>query len=132
MPAQACADEIGVTTAFEDHPQSAVIQVASGAANGAKTSVPCTFQGMQSKRLILEAPQRLSISTAVSVEYNDAMFLGEVMSCTRETSGAWHVEVKVEQILTGLESLMALRSRLLGEGVTSPSPFLPVLAAIKK
>jgi hypothetical protein len=130
MAASASADEMGVTTAFEDRPQSAVIQVASDAKNGAKRSVPSTFQGMQNKRLILEAPERLSISAAVSVEYNDAMFLGEVMTCRREAGGAWRLEVKVEQILTGLESLMALRSRLLGEGVASP--FSPIPAGFAK
>lgn len=130
MAGPAGADEKGVTTASEDRPQSAIIQVASSDGNGTKISIPCTFQGMQNKRLILEAQERLSISAAVSVQYNDAMFLGEVMTCRRETAGAWCLEIKVEQILTGLESLMALRSRLLGEGVVSP--FSPVLAGIAK
>jgi len=130
MAGPACADETSVTTAFEDHPQSAIIQVACSDGNGTNISVPCTFQGMQNKRLILEAQERLSISAAVSVQYNDAMFLGEVMTCRRETGGAWCLEVKVEQILTGLESLMALRSRLLGEGVASS--FSPILAGVRK
>lgn len=110
---------------FENRPQPAVIQVASSAANEPRISVPCTFQGMQGKRLLLEASQRLSTSTAVSVEYNDAMFLGEVIICSSDAKGSWHVEVKVEQILTGLQSLVGLRSRLLGEGVPSPFGLVP-------
>jgi hypothetical protein len=80
---------------------------------------------MQGKRLLLETTQRLATSTAVSVEYNDAMFLGEVIVSSSEASGSWHLEVKVEQILTGLQSLVSLRSRLLGEGVASPLNLVP-------
>lgn len=87
--------------------------------------MPCTVQGMQGKRLLLEAGQRLSTSAAVSIEYNDAMFLGEVIVCSSNEEGSWHVEVKVEQILTGLQSLVGLRSRLLGESVSSPFGLVP-------
>ncbi|HEY7302715.1 MAG TPA: hypothetical protein VH601_01270 [Bryobacteraceae bacterium] len=118
-------DEILVTTAFEDRPQSAIVQIASGAENGTRISVACNFRGMLGKRVLLEATQALPSSTAVSIEYSDAMFLGEVINCAPETGGTWRVEVKVEQILTGLQSLIALRSRLLCEGVTAPSVLLP-------
>jgi hypothetical protein len=93
-----------------------------------KASVACTFQGMQGKRLLLEAGQKIPASTAISIEYNDAMFLGEVITCA-PSGDSWHVEVKVEQILTGLQSLIALRSRLLGEGVTSPYSLAPAAVA---
>ncbi len=113
-----------MTPAFETRPQPAVIQVAS-VAGEARTSVPCTFQGMNGKRLFLEAGQRLAASTAVSVEYNDAMFLGEVIACTSGHDSSWRVEIKIEQILTGLQSLVALRSRLLGEGVPTTIGLMP-------
>lgn len=115
---------MGVTPAFETRPQPAVIQVASGTGE-ARTSVPCTLQGMNGKRLRLEAGQRLPASTAVSVEYNDALFLGEVIACTSGPGSSWLVEVKIEQILTGLQSLVALRSRLLGEGVPTRIGLMP-------
>jgi hypothetical protein len=35
------------------------------------------------------------------------------------------VEIKVQQILTGLKSLMALRAGLLGAGVPAPRGFVP-------
>lgn len=107
-----------MTRASETRPQPAVIQVASGSSE-TRTSVACTFQEMQGKRMHLEAAQRLTISSPVSVECNDAMFLGEVIACS-PVAGSWHIEIKVKQILTGLQSLVALRSRLLGEGVSSP------------
>lgn len=113
-----------MTPAFENRSQTAVIQVATGGSE-TRISVPCTFQGMQGKRLLLEAGQRLPASAAVSVEYSDAMFLGEVITCTAGPGTSWHLEIKVEQILTGLQSLVALRSRLLGEGVTSPFCLVP-------
>ncbi len=76
---------------------------------------------MDHKRLILEATEPLPISTVISVEHEDVLFLGEVLTC-RVTSGpAWNIEVKVAQILTGLQNLMALRKGLLGEGVPSQS-----------
>jgi hypothetical protein len=36
------------------------------------------------------------------------------------------MEIKVEQILTGLHSLMALRARLLGEAVPQQLTMMPV------
>ncbi len=102
-----------MTSTFEDHPHPATIQIPTGEANGAKLSVLATVVGMEGKRLILESPERISMSTPVSVEYNDAMFLGEVMICRAMEAGLFRVEIFVEQILTGLQSLMKLRDGLL-------------------
>lgn len=112
-----------MTRSSETRPQPAVIQVASGSSE-TRTSVACTFKEMQGKRMHLEADRKLTISTPVSVECNDAMFLGEVIACS-PVAGSWHVEIKVKQILTGLQSLVALRSRLLGEGISSPLAVAP-------
>ncbi len=118
-----------MTTALEDHPQSAVLQIASetpnGAASKAKTRIPCTFQGMEGKRLVLETSERVAPSTMVSVEYNDALFLGDVMSCTHKDADFWNIEIRVEQVLSGLQSLMALRAGLLGEAVPQPLGMVP-------
>jgi hypothetical protein len=102
-----------VTSAFDDYPHPATIQIPTGEANGAKLSVSATFMGMEGKRLILESSERIPLSTALSVEYNDAMFLGEVMLCKASGDGYFRVEIFVEQILTGLQSLMNLRDGLL-------------------
>jgi hypothetical protein len=104
-----------VTTSFGDHSQSALLKIPSGEPNGAKHEIPCTFEGMEGKNLRLEAPERISISAPVSVEYSDAMFLGEVIGCQRSTGGVWELHIKVNQILTGLQSLCVLRAQLLGE-----------------
>lgn len=115
-----------MNTSFDDHPQSATIQVPIPEIHGAKRSIPCAFQGMEGKRAILEAGERLAISTAVSIEYEDKLFLGEVVTCSAPSPGVFRMEIKVEQILTGLQSLMNLRARLLGEGVPQQLGMMPV------
>jgi hypothetical protein len=113
-----------VTTSFGDHPYSAVLKIPSGAPDGSKHEIPCTFGAMEGKHLLLEAPERISISAPVSVEYSDAMFLGEVIGCQRAAGGVWELHIKVDQILTGLQSLCALRAQLLGE-TTPVTGFIP-------
>ena len=83
---------------------------------------------MEGKRLFVESPERISMSTPVSVEYNDAMFLGEVVLCKPTGDGNYRVEIFVEQILTGLQSLMALRAGLLGDtsAAVKPQAFVPL------
>jgi hypothetical protein len=112
-----------VSTSFDDHPRAATILVPS--ADGAKRSIPCAFQGTEGRRLILEADESLAPSTALSIEHEDNLFLGEVVACAPHSPGIYRMEIKIEQILTGLHSLMALRARLLGEGVPQPLGLMP-------
>src|ERR1700685_1436741 len=123
---QPAADKSAVSTSFDDHPQAATIQVPLPTGNGAKRSIPCALRGTEGKRLILEAGEPLAPSTALSIEHEDNLFLGEVVACVAETAGIYRMEIKIEQILTGLHSLMALRARLLGEGVPQQLTLMPV------
>ncbi len=109
------ADESVVTSMFDPDTNSAILSLAGKDQHGRREQLPCTVCGLVGKRLRLQSKQRLALSVAASVEHDDAMFLGEVMSCTSLPSGYWQVELQVEQMLTGLQSLLALRSRLLGE-----------------
>lgn len=102
-----------------------MIQLPSPAANGAKRSIPCVFRGAEGKRLVIEAGELLSPSTALSIEHEDNLFLGEVVACVPESDGIYRMEIKIEQILTGLHSLMALRARLLGEAVPQSLSLVP-------
>ncbi len=104
-----------------------MLQVPAQGGKGGKRGVACTFNGMQGKRLSVEASEGLAVSTPVSLEYNDALFLGEVVSCAASDQG-WTVEIKVEQILSGLQSLMALRAHLLTESVPQPLALIPLNA----
>jgi hypothetical protein len=120
-----------VTISSSDQHRSAIVQIPSyGATQGGnqKLSIPCVFRGMEGKRLALEVKQAITVSTAVSVECDDALFLGEVVTCVAIDDG-WRVEIKVEQILTGLQSLMALRAHLLSEGVPQPLTLMPAGAS---
>jgi hypothetical protein len=47
------------------------------------------------------------------------------MTCS-QSAQCWKLEIKVEQILTGLQSLMALRSHLLGERVPDTARMMPL------
>ena len=86
---------------------------------GAPLEVQCQVDSSSGKRLTLTTPERVAVSTAVSLEYNDSMLLCEVVACTQDVEQRWHLELHVEQILTGLQSLITLRERLLGESAPS-------------
>jgi hypothetical protein len=111
-----------VNTFSAENAPSAVIQLASPDPSGRKRRVPCSFQGSHSKRLSLQACEAIPVSSAVTVEFNDALFLGEVVACTGGANRACDIEIEVEQILSGLQSLMALRSHLLDEGMQQRTP----------
>lgn len=80
---------------------------------------------MEGKRLIINGPEHVRESTLVSVEYEDTLLLGEVVICNGSADD-WRIEIRVEQILTGLQSLMALRASLLSESVAAPLPLMPI------
>lgn len=110
---------------------SAVIQLATAELDGTKRRIPCSFRKFENKQLVLESGEPLPFGTAISVEYNDALFLGEVVSSVR-LNGTWDISIVVGSVLSGLQSLMTLRDRLLGEDVrispvTTPEA-VPVLA----
>jgi hypothetical protein len=99
---------------------SVIIRISSATGSSANDGYPSVFVEMQGKRLVVDVRDSIPVSSAVTVECDDAMFLGEVVAVT-EQNGRYQVEVCVEQVLSGLQSLMALRSQLLGESV-APAP----------
>src|SRR5581483_3513503 len=110
-----------------DQARSAVLQLPAPNGQGIKRNLPCQVEDIRGKRLVLNTPERISESTLVSVEYEDTLFLGEIVVCTGQQEN-WTLEIRVEQILTGLQSLMALRAHLLSENVSAP---LPVPAGVR-
>jgi hypothetical protein len=50
---------------------------------------------------------------AVSVEYEDVLFLGEIRHCNPNNDGSFHVEIDVKHILNSLTMLLRLRASLL-------------------
>jgi hypothetical protein len=112
-------------SSMPDQRRTAVLQLPPVDVHGTKRNVPCEVECFRGKRLILSTTENIHESMPVSVEYEDTLVLGEVVVC----SGAdqtWTAEIRVEQILTGLESLMALRAHLLSESLSAPLPLMPV------
>lgn len=111
-----------MTTRFSSLPNRADIQLP---AEPRAESIQCSFEGIEGKRISLLSAERLPASTAITVQYNDTMFLGEVVACAHNCDDTWHLEVKVEQILTSLQSLMMLRERFFSKNVAASTNSRP-------
>lgn len=92
---------------------------------GVRREIPALFESFSARRLTIYATEALAVSSAISVRCGDAMFLGEVATCTPHGDSRWLIQVRVEHILSGLEGLMALRARLLDEPVPQSVSMLP-------
>lgn len=115
-----------------DHPKYAVLQVRSSAPGESARQIDCQVQAIDAKRLSLVSRERVRVSTPVTLEYNDNMLLGEVMACTQDCDQQWHIELKLEQILTGLQSLMSLRERLFSESELSRTAAMALAGAQRR
>lgn len=100
---------------------SVIIRIPSAADAAKSEGFPSFFVEMNGKKLIVDVQEPIAISTAITVECDDAMFLGEVVATTQQ-NGRFHVEIAVEQVLSGLQSLMALRNQLLGDSAPAVRP----------
>ena len=71
------------------------------------------FDSFENKRLQLSCSRPLPAFQALTVEHEDMLFLGEVIACCPESGNEWTVLIKVDQILTALQSLLRLRKELI-------------------
>ena len=108
-----------------------IIELLSGSCTKEECRVSGTFYRFEHQQLLLTTGQPLSKASAVTVEHEDVLFLGEVVACTPEQAGIWQVLIRVHQLLNGLQSLTIRRERLLWrEGhsrltpLTKPSLFV--------
>ena len=72
----------------------------------------------QGKRLQIIVAEEIAPGTAVSVEHEDMLLMGEIVAAAAQAH-VWRVDVRVEHALNGLMNLMALRAKLLEQ---SPAP----------
>ncbi|MGI8962324.1 MAG: hypothetical protein ACR2IV_21715 [Bryobacteraceae bacterium] len=86
------------------------------------------FHSFAGQRLTLTIGERLTASTAVGVEYDDVLFVGEVISCTPGAGDQWTIDIEVAHTLTGIESLMRLRAQL----DECQAPIRPAFALVAK
>jgi hypothetical protein len=120
-----------------DPPNSVTVEIISE--NGMeRRRIPSILQTVANKCLNLTTSERLTTSTAVAVEHNDVLFIGEVIRCTPGAADQWEISVKVAHTLTSLQSLMILRAELeqhhtRSKDVATEAPVLcAVLNTVKK
>jgi hypothetical protein len=100
-----------------------IIELLSRSSVNEERRVSGTFYRFEHQQLLLATGQQLSPASAVTVEHEDVLFLGEVVACTPEAEGVWKVVIRVRQLLNSLQSLTILRERLLWrEGHSCLSP----------
>ena len=68
----------------------------------------------QGQRLQVIMAEKISAGTAVGVEHDDMLLLGEVVANVAQAH-LWRIQIEVEQTLHGLMNLMEVRAKLLGE-----------------
>ena len=90
---------------------SATLELVS--AYGNRRTLGGRFRIFGGRWLVLSTHERIVPSTAVSVEYTDVLFIGEVVASKLAGDGRWTVQIRVEHTLTNLESLMSLHAVLL-------------------
>ena len=100
----------------ETHTHSSTLHVVQtdGSDAAARHSIPCSVERFQGNRLRVLTGERVACGAPVSVEHEDTLLLGEVVHVAEQAT-SWAMEIRVEQMLNGLMSLMALRARLLEE-----------------
>jgi hypothetical protein len=97
----------------EKHIDLARVEIVSS--DGTRRSISSTFVVFRSESLIINTQERLVPSTALSVEHSDVLFIGEMIGPERGENNSWSRRIKVKHTLNSLQSLMRLRSALLGE-----------------
>ena len=96
---------------------------------------PCRVLSFRGNRLALLTDRQIPPCVPLSVEHDDALYLGEVVKSDgvvvtgqvpppgvppltvgdNRTHAEYRVEILIEQVLSGLQSLVTLRARLLDE-----------------
>src|SRR5437016_8417492 len=108
-------DRDNTTTYFfvtPDSPNFATVEIVSENGSGERRKIPGIFHAFASRCVKLIASERMAQCTVVGIECNDVLYIGEVVGCTPGDENQWEIDVKVVQILTGLEGLKILRAQL--------------------
>ena len=75
---------------------------------------PATAVDLSGRGMKLRVSRKLALDSPVKVEIADSMYLGEVCYC-RPEHGTFVAGVAIEQVLTGLQGLARLSSRLIAD-----------------
>jgi hypothetical protein len=90
-----------------------VIELLSGSPSEKGRRIPGSFHSFERQQLLVTTDHPFSLASAVTVQHEDVLFIGEVMACGPEVEKDGKVLIKVHQLLNGLQSLTILRERLL-------------------
>jgi PilZ domain len=94
-----------------------------------------TVRNLSGRGMRLTVPQAIPPGTAVRVDADNVMFLGEICYCVPEGSG-YSVGLMLEHILTKLDELERLNQSLFGdpevEGATSNAGISPPQASSRR
>lgn len=83
--------------------------------DGTRRPITGAVHVFKAESLIISSRDRIFPSAVVAAQYNDVLLIGEVLSCNSELDSSWIIRIKVRHMLTGLQSLIRLRSALFGE-----------------
>jgi hypothetical protein len=97
---------------IRDSPYSTTVEIQSANGSEERRRIPSAIHTFAHQWLTLITRERLASSTAVGVEHDDVLFVGEVVRSTSYGHDDWATDIKVEHTLTGLQSLMLLRTEL--------------------
>jgi hypothetical protein len=89
-----------------------MVEIVSENDSKERRKLPGMLQTVANKCVTLTTSEPLATSTAVGIEYNDVLFVGEVIRCTQGAADQWEISVKIAHTLTSLQSLMILRAEL--------------------
>ena len=92
-----------------DRPETATIEII-----GMDKPSYGVFGALTHRHLTIIAGERITLSTAVSIEHRNNLWMGDVCSCEQLDEGCFEIGITVAHKLTGLDSLMRLRAELLG------------------
>jgi hypothetical protein len=81
-------------------------------AEGPISSFPCTLSDLRAYSLLVLTNTQIRPGQLITVEYDDILFLGEARQCLMQ-DGRYITKVQISERITGLQSLMRLRSALL-------------------
>jgi hypothetical protein len=90
------------------------------APDGSRRAITGSFRMFAAKVLLVSTTEPVAASTAVSVEHNDMLFIGEVAGSETQADSSFTMRISVKHTLTNLQSLMNLRGALLEADAYAP------------
>ena len=77
--------------------------------DGGRRSSVGHFRLFGNRCLVVNTNEQIAPATAISAEYKDVLFIGEVVDMKPALDSSWLVQIKVEHTLTEMEDLISLR-----------------------